>query len=1370
MGVRAPQTAVSLLRLRSLLHFQASTQAVRQELANFQDRLEERSFERLDRVTNEKEILMSRSAELRGQVEEQESVVNELQSDSENVGHLAKEWMGELGYQAAVGGEDGGDIVSSLEAEKALLETTVVGLEKKVLDLEKQLRSIRREGFFELADGEEQGVDDSFAKPRGLDDSVYVELQEQLEEYRANLQEMDLVRSDLEGEKEALENLVLDLRKQLKESQRKEAQIAPQAIDQLTEIPSEVTTGDEKPSDSYLRRIEEEFIVLGIMQPEEADTLTGQDSEKVEALLSSLKKWSEQKLDAEEHGRLFESWTTIDTAEETQTEEDLSLVRREVERFEMDNSILRQETERLIRELGERTTEVSLLQNQMEDNRSALERITNDKRELVVMINERDEKIGELEDSFESQITQLKVSKDGDLSLLQSKHEDVLNLLDESRSEFSGMKTRNEDLLTMIDEKQLDNDEVLKKNGELLSSISTLESQLEGVRVEKEDLISRNVVLAESGERLQRENTILSELVKESEDKERLNKDREVEFVNMKLELERLNERAVSEQGNFEQVLEELASCREENGELVKKVNGTEARLIELGSSLNEKISELDLLNQEMDRVNELAAAKDAACKDQERKLFICLEEKDELVLSLDEKERQIGKVQLDLREKGADNDLLRLDIVKLNRNLKEKDELLQKQFSGDRSAVSENSNPAQDKLAQMFHLLEGKEQEIEALRLKNTSLVEVVNETERNDLQTRGEYEVRIRTLMEERESLLTEVAEKDEELITQRDRLDAMKEKMSSKDQASAMLHGEHVKLLALNESQGNEIAKLRERISSIQKMLEEKEGRIHELQRGNFGSAQMAQEMKSLRVEHERLSTLVHEKDQQISFLVGMGSQPETPVVPVVQTSLQQSSPSQEHELIKSERDALQREVSELRTSHSNLQLELRALTGDLGDEKSATSELTRENQAIKEELADVKSRLSQAEGLRSSWLEPKEANRMEREIQELKRDLEDKKTKLDSIKRTLENEKNSFIVDLESVRNERDIVSQQKDKETTELKNKILQLFRSLTESNIAPLQHGLEDIDSNFQALLQVAKTTRDTAIRERENEIKSLREQISNLNVLNRTSSQSRDADLVEALREKEELHKRLVRVENEKEDSLKEKEALVADLQDQVVSLTELVSEKTRSSSREREIALKQREGLERDLHRVVTEKDDAIRACEQKQNEVNRLQGDVQRFVDSGAEGRGKVAGLERELEEQGVVLQGKDAAITGLMAEKEHLSKSSELMEQKVAQLQSSLIESQNDKKAIQEKMQRELERLREHLIQVSLLLLSSKSTFSQPFKEKMYELGSENWWKTCHRWPASSRFISFILKFNYSVSIMLGRGHTRAKEAS
>jgi len=116
---------------------------VRDDLRELQHRLEDRGQAKLEHVVKEKEAMMGRSAELRVTVEELEGAVMDLQSDNEQVAQETKDCVTEMGRQAGIDEEEGSDVVAALHAEKAVLESTIVGLEQKVQDLQELVNSLQ---------------------------------------------------------------------------------------------------------------------------------------------------------------------------------------------------------------------------------------------------------------------------------------------------------------------------------------------------------------------------------------------------------------------------------------------------------------------------------------------------------------------------------------------------------------------------------------------------------------------------------------------------------------------------------------------------------------------------------------------------------------------------------------------------------------------------------------------------------------------------------------------------------------------------------------------------------------------------------------------------------------------------------------------------------------------------------------------------------------------------------------------------------------------------------------------------------------------------------------------------------------------------
>ena len=116
---------------------------MRDDLRDLQHRLEDRGQAKLELVVKEKEVMMGRSAELRVTVEELEGAVMDLQSDNEQVAQETKDCVTEMGRQTDIDEEEGSDVVAALHAEKAVLESTIVGLEQKVQDLQELVNSLQ---------------------------------------------------------------------------------------------------------------------------------------------------------------------------------------------------------------------------------------------------------------------------------------------------------------------------------------------------------------------------------------------------------------------------------------------------------------------------------------------------------------------------------------------------------------------------------------------------------------------------------------------------------------------------------------------------------------------------------------------------------------------------------------------------------------------------------------------------------------------------------------------------------------------------------------------------------------------------------------------------------------------------------------------------------------------------------------------------------------------------------------------------------------------------------------------------------------------------------------------------------------------------
>ena len=1338
---------------------------MRDDLRELQHRLQDRGKAKLEHVVKEKEAMMGRSAELRVTVEELEGAVMDLQSDNEQVAQETKDCVTEMGRRTGIDEEEGSDVVTALHAEKAVLESTIVGLEQKVQDLQELVNSLQKQKTWNVnnecderqasrsgsaesvasftesthQEGElsidihdqlggmtdhslesavrqasevalEGGVfptkDGSLSEELALSD-----LQQQLQEYQQQVEEFELAQRDWEGEKEALESLVLSLRRQVKELQvlladlGKDNSSGEQEITRLRDENVRILSEKKHLLEAW-KHIEDDFVSLDISSPNVARD--GEiDEERIQALRKDLNRWSLNKSstlqfnDAEKSPSICES---------SQTDERFELYLTKLEEFEKENSLLREQTERLIQEIEEKTSIVTDLQSELETKTSAMKSINDEKQDLMIMINERDERICELEESFNNHLLDLTSSKDNEISLLQTEQQDVVKLLEENRQECSLLKNKNNELLDLMGQNQQTHQELSEKTENLEALLAEKENHLKILREEKDNLVrvvqhkeQLNDSLAADNNSMLMEKEVLQSLVEEYQDKLKNQKKQGEEKAYLEEEIERLNQLIESSEERYQELDAKSTMLSREKDSLALEHQESTSKFHHVSSELKERFAEIEVLNEEKNKLVDAVQSQALACKELEQKLSKSVTEKDELHQQLGMKELQLTKLELDLREKGADIDLLKLDITNMSKSLKEKEHLIHTQLVNASNSGALDSDDAVYRQSQLLRLLEEKDQEIAALKQKDASLIELVSQTDQSTHRAQEEYEDKLKQLREERDELLGDLSLRDEELLTMEDRLEAMREKMHGKDQASHLLHTEHARLLALNESQANEMGKLREKNSSLQKLVEEyNRGKSAELQRIQEDNNQLRRQISALQVEHETLTTLIHEKDKQIATLALMGGSDSSTPSPV-RAEPQVKRLREERDVLLRERDSAFREKEIKEIEISKLQEEGNSLKETLQEKSILVDKLLAENGELSKQFSILQTELNSLSLDKSNFIRSNNrVKELEEQISSLKSVLKSKDKELEQLLDNSRNEKSSILVELENVKSERDDILEQKYIETGELKSKMSQLVHLLTDSDLRE-QQNVDDIDKNFQAMLHTVRNQRNSALRERDNEIQSLREQLSNVAILNKASN-AHGSELEEVLREKEELHRMLRQARDEKEDMVREKESIVTDLQDQIMSLSRAVSENERACQQDLQRVIQEKERIVNELDQVQRDKEQVNIANSQWQAEISRLQAELHELKGVLTQERDTISKLQREVDQYKTALQEKDRIVEVMLVEREQLQRTKENLQYRVQQLQEELSVASSGQKVAETKMAQELDRLRNHLVQV------------------------------------------------------------------
>lgn len=1349
------------------LYQQLSTNSTREDLKELQQRLAQRNQAKLEHVVKEKEAMMSRSAELRVTVEELEGAVMDLQSDNEQVAQESKDRVSEMGRHQGVGDEDDDevpDIVGALHAEKAVLESTIVGLEQKVQDLQERVDALQsqKEWGGDMEAGEEQpspsvsaesvasssgniqrdeelllgtssepGITQDIevsleGEPKTLDqelqeqlegyqsvhsqeaasfqeqtDQLSLELEKQLEDYQRQLQEFELAQRDWEGEKEALEGLVLSLRRQVKELQGLLGSVSEDK-QEITRLQIENTNiiAEKQQILHAWKTVEDEFVSLNI-----SSLMTGDenklDEDRAELLRADLHEWA-----SSYRQPMNESNDNISVNESTQTDKDYHQYLAKLQDVQKDNSVLKEKTQRLIQEIEEKTSKLLDTQNAIETKSAEVLAIRNEKRDLMDMINERDERICELEESFNVHLQDLSSSKDNEISLLLAGQEDVAKLLEENRNECSLLKTRNDELLDVLGKNQQTCDNLDEQNRSLVTRLTDREKLIESVEQEKgnletmlEDKDQANRSLSAENNKLLMEREVLQSLVEEYKGKvsELVREDSEI--ARLQKEIQRLNQQVIIREESCKQMESKQANLLCEKDHLEAELRKGSAKLDNCSCELREALSELERVRVENSKLGDCAQNHVSACKDLEKKIADISTEKEGIMSQLGVKDLQVDKLELDLREKGAEIDLLKLDVAKFSKALKEKEKLIHTQVLN-----ASNPDSASYQQGQLLRLLEEKDQEIAALKQRDASLVELVNRTDENSHRAQETYENKLQNMKEERERLLLDLSLREEELLNAGDRLEAMGEKMQGKDQASQLLHNEHARLLALNESQANEMGKLREKVSFLQKLVEERgKSKSEEDQRRQNENANLLHQINTLQVEHETLSTLIHEKDKQIAVLAQLGST--SPPVPSPQGSDTQLKVLQgERDVLVKERDSVTREIVAKDEEISRLREEILILRKTLQERSDFAMKASVQNEKMSIEVANLQSQLNRLSAENMNLVQNNNRiKELEDEIISCKRVIQSKETELKQVLDDIQSEKNRILVELESAKSEKDYIVERNEIETYELKNKILLLANSVLDSENEN-QENVDEIDKNFQTLLHSVKNQRNSALRERDNEIQSLREQLSNVRLLSQDSADRDSGQLEEVLRDKQDLHRLLLQAQNEKQDLLQEKESIVADLQDQIVCLSKAISEKDRASQVELQRVIQEKERIVKELDEAQRTNGEVEAARSQWQDDMTRLQNELYQIRGTLAQERETVTKLLKDVEQHKMALEGKEKMVKGLTLEREQLVKTVEQLRNRLQQLQEELSAASSGQRMAETKMAQELDRLRNHLVQV------------------------------------------------------------------
>ncbi|XP_028396322.1 thyroid receptor-interacting protein 11-like isoform X2 [Dendronephthya gigantea] len=1372
--------------------------------------------------TMEKDQLISMMPGVENDIEDHEESLSRLSQQHNENKVATREIVNDFGRRWSVSNH-----VASLQSEKAVLERTIVGLEEKVQELEKRLEcsdtsrssvstvvsvdSIRAAPDLQEDDGvltstppesAEYGVltqntGESRENTREDDDSNHNEgydncsnegsnevankdynmLMDKLREYEEMIQEFELIKDDWEGEKEALENVVVQLRQKLKEATSAGQISREKEIRYINDI-EELLVKKNYVSDEELRMAEnsredlvlsyvldwlkkdknhQEMIVeardanqcymspgtgndpfqneLGIVSEENAkdcevmkkplpDDITIDQSDSLNELHATKTELSTARDELDQtNAKLNETLSNLDktrienerldvevgeaTEKMLDLQSKLKMLKDDLENSEMNFNLT----------ISEKDKEIHKLRNTVEQLQEALSNFENDKGTIVLQLRNKIE-------NLQKELDEVMLSRETMATQLQESKQEVTLILESRNSlntQLSEMVREKERLLEMVNDRDARIEELQDAYDSVDQRITFLQDEGKGkseafselseenslLKEEKSDLFSlletKDIDLSNS----LRETEKLSELLREqelaSEEMKRQNSELAQELENWRVQLDHIKQTKETLNKELDAKSEEIMSLKENNIELSNQSYENNAEISQKLSMLEELVSENSSLKSKNETLIEALSEKRISEKEMMDSYNLLVREKEQLDASFSTKS---AEMDVEIRRKIDEVEVLRLEVARLTKQSQEKDHVIRTQVSA--NLVSGSDNDVIPKQEHIRRILQEKDVEIDALRTKNESLLTLFAENEDEKRRSGEEREKQITSMLEREARMFNEINEKNDQIIALEDRLEMLNIKSASKDQASALIHAEHQKLLHLNESQSEEIGRLREKVATLGLLVAERDHSVSsEVQRLRQRNSDLQSQVDALQGEQERLLGLVHDKDKQLlrhetpnivqETPIGKSQQVVVNAMPSQDLNNHLSSFTQEtlvgrspevlgsgfsHANLSQNQDEVRRlfeENQKLSKETTTLRNSIASLNDSVKTERKNKASLVQENNVVNQRLQAFQA---------TKMEDDKHLRRLQLEGEKLREELSAKERQILAEKE----ENNRRIYEINTLRNEKEELLLEQSSQVEGLQSKLSSLLDVISSDvDLKDEQFEILENREDFEKLVTRVKSHRAKLLSDKENEVRCLKEQVETLSSVQNISNPQLEAKLEQFMHEKDVMNQRMVEVENEKIELLELKENEMTSLQTQVVDLSNILKQKERKWLAERDAFSEKNKLLEKRYQILEQERDSLVEMKVKSENEISILRDEVTTLTSS----------ADEKLD---VVLHEKDRRIKDLERELEHLN---HRCSQSLKEAQDMKNELETSKQLTQEfemKKEKELERLRTHLLQV------------------------------------------------------------------
>ena len=916
---------------------------------------------------------------------------------------------------------------------------------------------------------------------------------------------------------------------------------------------------------------------------------------ELESIRNELQHWKEKHRETvDENGSLLES---------------IDMLKQDLELMSQGQSAISAEREQLQTELDKLQFQIDT--NETDDSKEIgelkmqLDDLKLERDRIIKMVNERDDFIVDQQEKHDSLVYQLMEEKDRDLQEIQSQLEETMALFKEKQNECNRLtlyvasleeenkyiKERSDDLesKSMLNTRKIEqlerelNDKMQKvvEKDVMLKSLEVEDEELREKEMIEEDMLREQEILIQD---LRSENEYLRDelnckelRLKKLENMNDSNKsvlegDRNKQVEIRKSELGKYHEEDIEnwrkKANEFNDLLTEYEKLSNEAVSYKKSIEFLETKLADLESCHKtrqsptiEDANDLDdhvsgeCSNDYEEKGMSSAVSNEVRSESSGVIDIVRTENSESLAYPVNNEEKRlledVVKAQERIRELELEVETYKKFEMNSNQNQLEIERLKSEVGRMMQVLVSK------DELLLNLQMMEeegvsespfsSRARVIQHIRDKDAEIQNILSKY--NSLEELSKHHSsQLDLLKVERQNLLIFLKQKEAEIIDLNEKLENMQARSTAKEHASSVLHAEHQKLVHLNKSQGSEIARLRERNQYLQNLLEERRNYSVNDSMINERNQELEIQVAAFQQEQERLLTIIHEKENSNNDL------------------------KKELQRFRTVDAATGRELEPEGTNSTNIPSKETLLTSETEHGTKVSSDAL---QKYELELSDLKDQLRSLSETHS---------KLTNDNNELKQKLDLHDTEKRKIRTLMENqnfEQSAKIRDLES--------------NLSDMEKRIIDMNRNFELERSRMLQ--------NFEARTKLAAREWEEKVRLKDQEIKSLVEQVDLLQSVSRTNSENKSKS-----EESDQLH-----LENNKLRSLyEEKKNEIIVLQNDIYKLKNITSA--------HEAALSKMQNDNKYLIEEGTKKDSIIEVTERKkalaEQKIQELETEVHRL----------------------------------------------------------------------------------------------------------------------------------------------------------